>query len=246
VLSTRCTANHERCRLNMKTRETPTAAVNGPETRAAVMSFCEYVVWLKGIHHIYIELFERDDAQNLMTATASMLFWDLNKVIIDYLLIGIARITDPPRTSGRENFTIANLLETIDWPPEVRAELVVLNQKLAAFRDRIAPARNKLIAHLDKASFLGDFGLGEFPEGQDREVMQALEEMCNVMRKATHGEIFGSIGVGGPGDVLDLKKFLLRGLAFDEALSAAPREEQSRLYDALRSAERKVTKPRQK
>ena len=209
--------------------------VKSDEARKTVKSVCEYVVWLKSIHHIYLELFENDEAEDLMQKTAAVFFRDVNKVIVDYLLLSIARITDPPRTGQHENFTVGNLRETIDWPENIRQRLTELNQRLEAFKRHIAPARNKLIAHLDKPSFLGDLALGEFPAGQDREVMKALEEMCNVMHKASFGEIFGSIGVGVWGDVSDLKKSLTRSIAFEKLWKEAKGEELFKLHQLLKS-----------
>jgi hypothetical protein len=109
--------------------------------------------------------------------------------------------------------------------------------KLTTFRGHVAPARNKLVAHLDKDAFLGDLGLGEFPEGQDREAMGALEDMGNVMHEAACGHMFGEISVAVGGDVLDLKRVLHRSLAFDRLLKDAQGEERSRLYQVLRSVE---------
>ena len=188
------------------TAPTRPVAVESEDARKTVRSFCEYVAWLKGIHDVYNQLFERDDAENLMRSTAAMFFADLNKIIIDYLLLAMARITDPPHTGKYENSTVANLIETIASPPTVMEQLKELNRKLTAFRGHIAPARNKLVAHLDKASFLGDLRLGEFPKGQDREAMQALEEMCNLMHEAACGRIFGEISVAVGGDVLETSR----------------------------------------
>ena len=218
---------------------TPTrpVAVESDDARNTVKSFCKYVAWLKVIHDVYIELFEREDAENLMRSTAAMFFADLNKIIVDYLLLPMAKITDPSHTGKHENFTVANLLETIPWPPAVMEQLNELNRKLTAFRGYIEPARNKLVAHLDKTAFLGDLRLGEFPEGQDHEVMEALEEMCNVMYEAAFGEIFGEISTAVVGDVLDLKRSLHRSIAFDKLLKNAQGEESSRLYQVLRSVE---------
>jgi hypothetical protein len=209
-------------------------AADSKDAQKAVKSFCEYVVWLKAVHTIYLELFEDEGAEHLLQKTAPSFFVDINKMLVDYFLLSVARILDPPRMGRFENFTVDNFLETIDWPEYARGGLSDLNKTLQAFKAHIAPARNKLIAHLDKKAFIDDHVLGEFPEGQDREVIKALEDMCNVMHKASFGEIFGSISVGVGGDVLDLKKTLQRGLAFERLLREAKGDEKLRLYLMLK------------
>jgi len=199
-------------------------------TREIVKKFCNYVVHLKAIHQIYRELFANDEGRRLMEQTSKSFFMDINKILIIYLMSEIAKITDRAKTFNKyENFTIANILETIDWPASVLCELNRLNNIVVNFRGNITEARNKLLAHYDKNTFISGTILGAFPEGDDEKLIETLEEMCNVLHKASFGEIFGDISVTMVGDVLDLKKALKRSIAFDKLFKESKGEELSRL-----------------
>ncbi|MFC1859190.1 hypothetical protein ACFL9U_14365 [Thermodesulfobacteriota bacterium] len=108
-----------------------------------------------------------------------------------------------------------------------------LINEVETFRVSITEARNKLLAHYDKNTFISGTNLGDFPKGDDEKLIQALEEMCNVLYKSSFGEIFGEISVEMAGDVHDLKEALKRGIAFDKLLNESKGEELSRLVNYL-------------
>lgn len=89
-----------------------------PQTQKYVRQFCDHVFQLKLTHHIYSELYEDEHSKYLMEKTAHHFFYDIGNVLIDYLLLEIAKLSDPAQSTGgkRENFTITNLIETIAWP----------------------------------------------------------------------------------------------------------------------------------
>ncbi|MBI5056906.1 MAG: hypothetical protein HZB61_09865 [Nitrospirae bacterium] len=192
------------------------------------------------MHNIYKELFDDKEAHILMERTASSFFIDLNKILLDYTLLEFAKITDPAITKGQENFTIENLIESIDWPQGVQQTLSSLNDKARAFRSHIIKARHKLLAHYDKDIFLNDTILGEFPAGEDEIFLKILEEICDIVHTACFGSIFGSISVAMHGDVQDLKKTLERALAFDRLFSESTGNEKGKLLSYLISTKNKT------
>ena len=205
------------------------------DARKMVDEFCHYVVGLKAIHRIGKELFENDEGRKLMKQTAISFFTDINNILVNYFILETAKITDPAVTNKKyENFTIANMLETINWPESVARDLNRLNKVVEDFRKNVKGARDKLLAHYDKNTFMSDKVLGTFPEGDDEKFIKALEEMCNVLHKASFDTTFGDISVGMTGDVLDLKKTLKRAVAFERLLKESNDEDKSRLYKILR------------
>jgi hypothetical protein len=202
--------------------------------REMVEKFCHYVIGLKAVHRIGKELFANDEGRKLMEQTAISFFTDINDILIKYFILETAKITDPAVTNKKyENFTIANMLETINWPESVACDLNRLNQGVAHFRKNIEGARNKLLAHYDKNTFMSDKVLGTFPEGDDEKFIKALEEMCNVLHQASFDRIFGDIVVAMPGDVLDLKKTLKRAVAFEKIFKESKGEDKFRLFKYL-------------
>ncbi|MBI3583880.1 MAG: hypothetical protein HY096_08025 [Nitrospinae bacterium] len=187
---------------------------NDKKTQEIIEKFCQQVFWLKSIHWTYKELFESEEAKRLMEKTAHSFFEDINIIFINYLLLEFAKITDPAKTYGEENFTIDNIIESICWPPEVEQKLKDLNNETEKFRKYIKKARNKLLAHRDKKTILSDKILGEFPEGEEERFLTNLEEICNITHEACFNSIFGKIVPSSDGDVLDLKKALKKALVF--------------------------------
>ena len=195
--------------------------------------FCHQVVWLLQVRRIFAELFENDESQFLMEKTARSFFVDLGRIMHCYLLLECAKITDPAQTSGKENFTLDNLIESIEWPSDVREELKSLKDKIQPFRNCILNARHKLLAHTDKEIFLTDRTLGEFPEGEDKEFLMSLQRFCDVTHKACFGTIFRQICLNHSGDVIDFKGTLERAVAFKELLSESSGQDKTRLFSYL-------------
>jgi hypothetical protein len=171
-----------------------------------------------------------------MEKTALTFFADMNRILQCYLLLEFAKITDPPRTGKKENFTVDNLIKSINWPQETRDRLTPLGDKTRGFRRHILGARNKLLAHTDKEIFLNDKTLGEFPEGKDEAFLQTLQEVCDVSHEACFGRIFGQMVLVKPGDVINFRRMLEHAVAFNELLSESSGEEKARLYSFLQKA----------
>jgi len=186
-----------------------------------VKRFCDQVFWLRVVRHIYKELFENEESQILMERTAPSFFADLNTILHDYLLLEFVKITDPTKSGKKENFTVDNLVISIDWPQDVRERLRSLSEKTKVFIRHTLDARNKLLAHTDKKVFLTETSLGEFPEGEDEVFLRTLEEVCDITHEVCFGSIFGHIVVAKPGDVLNLKMALRNAVAFDKLSSGS-------------------------
>lgn len=207
-------------------------------TREHVKRFCDHVFWLKQVHYSFHQLFEDDSAQILLEGTAPTFFYDLSNILADYFLLEVAKLTDPAtspvRGERRENFTVANLLETVEWPSDYSKEIKKLNESVISFRKHIKTARNTLLAHYDKVTVMAGKSLGGFPEGKDKRLLEVLEQLCNLLHEAAFGEILGDMVPNHPGDVLDLKRALKRAIAFDKLLSDSKGEELMRLSKFLK------------
>jgi hypothetical protein len=173
-----------------------------------------------------------------MEKTAWSFFYHIRRIVVGHLLLEFVKITEPSvsKISQRENFSVDNLVETVDWPQLVLADVRKLNNSLQKFKKYVVPARNKLLAHYDKKTVLAKSPTGAFPLGEEKEFIKNLEELCNIFHKASFGSIFGHIGVSGPGDVLDLKKSLRRAIAFDRLFAESKGPELMKLFEYEQSA----------
>lgn len=178
--------------------------------------FLDYVIKLKTIHYTFKELFKDDEVKKMMEQIAKPFFLEINRILINYLLLEMAKITDPATSTNKklENFTVENILESIEWPKSVADELKQLNINVVEFRKYIEKARNKILAHFDKNTFLSETTLGTFPLGEDNKFIKTLEKMTNIIHQACCGERYGEIVVTGTGDVHDFIKSLKYSIAF--------------------------------
>jgi uncharacterized protein with von Willebrand factor type A (vWA) domain len=182
-----------------------------------VKRFCVYVMDLKATHRIETGLFWNDKGQKLIEQTAESFFKDINRILIEYFILESAKITDPAKSFGKhENFSVANLIKTIDWSEDILEKLCQLKDKTDKFREKIKDARNKLLAHLSREEFLSDSVLGEFKKDDAENFLKTLEEIGDVMHKASFDETFGAISTAEEGDVMCFKKVLTKALAFDK------------------------------
>jgi hypothetical protein len=203
------------------------------DTRMLVEWFCGQVFWLKQVHRIVRELFDDKRSQWRMERTALAFFQNLNRILIDYFLLEVTKLTDPAKSCGKENLTLANLIETVEWPSDCLKDIEQINTKVQSFRGYIKPARDRILAHYDKTTVVSGESLGAFPEGKDEELLEALEQTCNLFHEASFGKIFGPMMCGHPGDVLDLKHALARAIAFDKLLSDSTGDDLRRLNKSL-------------
>lgn len=221
-----------------------------------VKRFCGHVHWLVRVRHTYRVLFEdkQPSCQTLMEKTASSFFADLNRILQEYLLLECAKITDPATTGNHENLTVDCLVRNICWPDDkpilkkptslpdndknILDELKSLRADTEKFRGYIEAARNKLLAHSDRAAVLSGKPLGGFPEGKDRTFFGALQKICDITHEACFGMIYGymsPITLGG-GDVINLRKTLECAVAFKKALSEGSGQNRTWLYSCLEKA----------
>lgn len=210
---------------------------NDKSVRSDVEQFCGLVELLKEKHSIGTELLDDRETRSLIEQTAKTFFRIVTETLIDHFDLEVAKLSDPSGTRSNQNLTIENLLETVDWPPDVLSELKRLIVPVRNFRGCIKKARDKLLAHLDKKTILSGRTLGPYRPGEDQKVMDALEEMCQLMHKASFGVTYGQMA--HPGQVVsDMMIALRKTLAFDKLLAQSEGEERQRLHQYLSDVRR--------
>ncbi|MCF7944985.1 MAG: hypothetical protein K9L75_05575 [Spirochaetia bacterium] len=196
--------------------------------KALVKLFIDKVMYLKILYYMQEELFENNNTY-VFEQTAPIFFNDLNSLLINNIILEIAKITDPgvdkTSKSNNSNLTFEYLIDTIDWDSETEKELTDLNKQFKAFRQYIKKARNKVIAHNDKNIYLSNVTLGAFPEGSEKEFFEKMEVFCDICYRNIFKEPLGEMYPGQNGDVIDLKKSLKKAIAFDKYIGTASLEE---------------------
>jgi AbiU2 len=132
-------------------------------TRRIVKKFIDHCVTLRAFWVHYQTIFEGTDLKReLLQGTAHKFFHDLNLMLIEHLILQICKLTDPEITMGKRNLSIQYLIKYSDFSASPRdlAKLTKIAARIDKFRQRVLPARNKLISHLDLDTALGRRALG--------------------------------------------------------------------------------------
>ncbi len=100
--------------------------------------------------------------QAILARAAPIFFGDVHSLLNRMVILGICAITDPQKTNGNENLTVEFLSKNAHQMTDAKDKLAVgaFCDKSHAFRRKLAPARNKLIGHLDREAAIGDVSLG--------------------------------------------------------------------------------------
>jgi hypothetical protein len=155
-------------------------------TKDDVKAFCDTCVLLRSTWEHYRILFEGSDRKReLLQGIAPTFFGDLHALFVRHLVLEICKITDPARTMGRENLTIKFLIKHSDFSsaPTTLDKLKRLSGSIHAFRDKIVPARNRFIAHLDRESVQLSQSLGGAPQEDWIQFWIDLQDFLNIMDK---------------------------------------------------------------
>jgi len=85
------------------------------------------------------------------------------------MILQVCKITDPAQDFRKnDNHTIAFLLQHYDFSadPATMQRLAQCDGRLQAFRQKLLPARNKLISHSDRGAVLAGQALGGAPQNE--------------------------------------------------------------------------------
>ncbi len=159
-----------------------------------------------------------------MSRAAPTFFGDLNRVFIEYMILQVCKITDPARDFRKnDNHTIAFLIQHYDFSadPVTLQLLVQLDASLQAFREKLLPARNKLISHSDRDAILAGQVLGAVTISEWDEFWLNLQEVVCIIYEKVFGTTFYINGVAMLSDADGLLKALKHGACFDQLLADA-------------------------
>lgn len=183
-------------------------------------TLCESV-WID--HDLYRSLYKTDHTEidrrrifKLCNSIAPKFFDDLNRILIDNLILQFSKITDPAATGKNTNLTTNYVVEKIGWPDDVRQKLREINARLTAFRRYIEPARSKSVAHVDlSARFRRLEDLGKFPKDADRQFLQDLQAFIDIAYGHFHNGAPRPINPAMSTDTHQLIRALEKSVIFD-------------------------------
>ena len=109
-------------------------------------------VWLSGRWHVYRDLFLSNDRRvDLLNVVDGAFFAVVQAMLVEYFIVAISRLTDPPGAKGRKNAVLARLVldPAIQAKPKLLSDLEVKLEHLTNVLAPVRKVRNKRIAHRD-------------------------------------------------------------------------------------------------
>jgi hypothetical protein len=190
-----------------------------PVTRRVVKKFVDHCITLPAFWLHYQTIFEGTDLKReLLQSTAHKFFHDLNLMLIEHLILQICKLTDREATMGRRNLTIQYLIKNSDFSSSPRdlAKLTKIAARIDKFGQRLLPARNKFISHLDLDAALGRRALGGASIAAWRQFWLDLQDFVTIIyrRYVDRRTPFYLNGVGMMSDADQLVKALKESTYF--------------------------------
>jgi hypothetical protein len=206
-----------------------------------IVIFANYCVFVWSVYRHGETLFHHssNDDKGRMWRAAPVLFGDLNRMLNEYVILQVCKITDPAQDFRKnDNHTVAFLLQHYDLSsdPAVEQRLKLLADQLHCFRKQIEPARNKFISHADRSAILAGVALGAVPPGAWQGFWRDLEEFLSIIFEKVVGETFRITEVGMASDADGLLRALKHAECFDELM--VDRTLTRRCVDLIQRADR--------
>ena len=168
----------------------------------------EETVWVHAYWLLFKQLFGGTlDDLDLLNRSAAFCFYVIQDALATDVQLTLSKLSDPAKSQGKENATAEHLLNEIQglhWPASAD-HLQCLFQELRDACRPIRTARNKIIAHIDRATALGS-NKAQPPAGttvgETNKALQALREFMNAAavylgEVPTAYEHFSARGEGG-------------------------------------------------
>ena len=192
-------------------------------TADEVTTVVNYSVHLRSVWRHYQIFFEESELRRTMLhRIAPTFFGDLNHILIEQLVLQVCKLTDPQATGGRKNLTIDYLVDNADFTtaPADHDKAKALRDRIVQFRATIAPARNKLISHLDRDSVMAGVPLGGAGDAQWLQFWEDLDALLHLLhvRFVDPSGHFHLNEVGMISDADSVVKALKESTYFHEAL----------------------------
>ena len=149
-------------------------------TEEVALKFCELCNWVYESWITHKALFENNRNKENNIGRCAQFTSRLSIVTQEYSLQQIAKLHDRAVQGASTNLTIDYVMTFGEWG-ERKDEVEEIAARLDGLKERIIPARNKILSHNDLITILENQPLGGFPEGDDEDYFEALQDLVNVV-----------------------------------------------------------------
>ncbi len=207
-----------------------------------VRAFRNICLFARSVYQDSIELYEIGESRRKLLANASELFFgNLNKVLIEYNILQVCKLTDPKESfakgSKKENLTIKLFIEDAALPAANLKKLKILSSRMDKFREKLKDARNRNISHLDRQESLRRRALGVTTKRQWTKFWDYLDEFLFIISEHYLKDPFHINKVARLSGVDSLVKSLKQSTYFDELVSSNNKDIVQRCYESYGKSE---------
>ena len=166
-------------------------------------------IWLRTCFNTYDALFESGpETENLLRRTAPLFFQELNVVLIEYAILQASRITEGPSFGKRKNLSVAHMNELLAACHLLTEEIEDASNRVRAYGDLIAEARNRVISHADKETIASQFPTSTHMRSDVDRFLADIQEYSDMVGVTVGEGPLDFSATSGPGDVYDLLRLL--------------------------------------
>lgn len=208
-------------------------AVSGQvQDEEAVKAFINQCVWLRVVYNEYRALYKAGPSRlELLRGVAANFFDHLNRILVSHTLLGICKVTDPARRRCKnpksESLTVSYMLEVVGQEVAEQLGLDEVSKRIHSIRKYILPARNKILAHVDKDVVVSGERLGAFPTEVGDAFWSSLQEFVDKLNRHYFGGVFPLDAVNATG-AEELVRALKKSVDWDDYFKDKPREKLDR------------------
>ena len=182
------------------------------------------LAWLYAKWDEYVEMFGTKPSRvELINQAAGHFFRVVQDSLWEDALLHIARLTDPPKSKGKDNLTIFRLPQFID-EPDVKKQVSELIEIAVDKTDFCRDWRNRHIAHKDLGLALKS-GAEQLKPASRAKVKEALSSIAEVLNAVSSHYMDSTTGFEGTGNWNGAVSLLY---VIDDGLRAAREREERR------------------
>lgn len=192
----------------------------GPDLGAVYDALYIDVSWLHMQWALYRQLFAQSPKRiELLNETAAHFFAALQETLLEDVILKLAKLTDFPKSAGKDNLTIERLPGLIS-DDTLRAEVSALNEVAQEACSKARDRRNRHLAHRDLALALAT-SKDPLPGISRADIEAALQALRNVLNKLANRYLNTTVAyelfIANAGDANALVYYLNKGLHAERA-----------------------------
>lgn len=131
-------------------------AIMGQDLGAILYSLYNEILWIKFKWIEYVELYGTSQERiNVMNRSAPWLFFIVQRTLFDDILLGLAKITDPPGVGNKETVSVLAISQFIN-DTDLKKKVSKCIKEIKTNTEFCRDWRNRKIAHKDRKLALGD------------------------------------------------------------------------------------------